>query len=80
MTAASLQKRLHRYKMLIRRATSPSALAALLVAVAAVSMARADFFTSMADLQRLLQVEKDIPRVIDDYVNAEMARLDQLKE
>lgn len=41
--------------------------------------ANADLFTSMADLQRLLQMEKDIPHVIDDYITAENARLDELR-
>ena len=53
---------------------------ALLAALLAVGGARADFFTSMADLQRLLQVEKDIPQVIDQYIAAENARLDELRE
>lgn len=40
----------------------------------------ADLFTSMADLQRLLQIEKDIPKVIDNYIVTENARLDELKK
>lgn len=34
----------------------------------------------MADLQRLLEVEKDIPRVIDNYITSEHARLDELRK
>jgi hypothetical protein len=33
----------------------------------------------MADLQRMLQIEKDIPQVIDNYINNENARLDELR-
>lgn len=41
--------------------------------------ASADFFTSMEDLQKLLQIEKDIPKVIDSYIVSENARLDELR-
>ncbi|CAD5215722.1 unnamed protein product [Bursaphelenchus okinawaensis] len=41
---------------------------------------RADLFTSMADLQRLLQMEKDIPKVIENYIQSENERLDNLKK
>jgi prolyl 4-hydroxylase len=34
----------------------------------------------MADLQRLLEIEKDIPRVIDNYILSENARLDELRK
>lgn len=40
---------------------------------------QADLFTSMADLQRLLQIEKDLPKVVENYITSENARLDELK-
>ncbi|KAI6176956.1 Procollagen-proline 4-dioxygenase [Aphelenchoides bicaudatus] len=43
------------------------------------ALSNADLFTSMADLQRLLQIEKDIPQVIDNYIVTENARLDELR-
>ena len=39
----------------------------------------ADLFTSVADLQRLLQVEKGIPELINSYIESENARLNELK-
>lgn len=42
--------------------------------------ANADLFTSMADLQRLIQMEKDIPTVIDNYISTENVRLDELRK
>uniref|UniRef100_A0A915DK77 Prolyl 4-hydroxylase alpha-subunit N-terminal domain-containing protein n=1 Tax=Ditylenchus dipsaci TaxID=166011 RepID=A0A915DK77_9BILA len=39
----------------------------------------ADLFTSVADLQRLLHAEKDIPELINTYIAQENARLANLK-
>lgn len=39
----------------------------------------ADLFTSVADLQRLLVVEKGIPDIINSYIDSENARLEELK-
>jgi prolyl 4-hydroxylase len=39
----------------------------------------ADLFTSIADLQKLLAVEKNIPELINSYIATENDRLDQLK-
>jgi hypothetical protein len=40
----------------------------------------ADLFTSIADLQKLLAVEKNIPELINSYIATENDRLDELKK
>ncbi|KAI1721472.1 2OG-Fe(II) oxygenase superfamily domain-containing protein [Ditylenchus destructor] len=40
---------------------------------------RGDIFTSIADLQRLLYTEKDIPEIINSYIAAENERLENLR-
>ncbi|KAH7731564.1 Protein PHY-2 [Aphelenchoides avenae] len=47
--------------------------------LALLSSCLADLFTSVADLQRLLHVEKNIPQIIDEYISAERKRLEELK-
>ena len=39
----------------------------------------ADIFTAMADMQRMLGAEKDVTSVIDNYIQEEQSRLDDLK-
>lgn len=39
-----------------------------------------EIFTSIADLQRLLLVEKNIPKLINDYIDTETQRLEELKK
>jgi hypothetical protein len=38
-----------------------------------------DIFTSIADLQRLTDVEKEIPDLINNYINMENQRLENLR-
>ena len=45
-----------------------------------VTVINSEIFTSIADLQRLLAVEKNIPNLINDYIQTETQRLEQLKE
>lgn len=59
--------------------TPPSHLFWVSVAVL-VSGCAADLFTSVADLQRLLHVEKDIPQIINEYISVERKRLEELKK
>lgn len=42
-------------------------------------LAHADLFTAIADLQHMLGAEKDVTTVIDQYIAAEKARLDDLR-
>ncbi|KAK5968530.1 hypothetical protein GCK32_021892 [Trichostrongylus colubriformis] len=39
----------------------------------------ADLFTAIADMQRMLGAEKEVTVVIDQYIEAEQKRLDELK-
>lgn len=39
----------------------------------------ADIFTAIADMQRMLGVEKEVTSVIESYIEAEQRRLDELK-
>ncbi|KHJ93516.1 prolyl 4-Hydroxylase alpha-subunit, region, partial [Oesophagostomum dentatum] len=39
----------------------------------------ADIFTAMADMQRMLGVEKDVTSVIENYIEEEQNRLNDLK-
>ncbi|PIC34569.1 hypothetical protein B9Z55_014182 [Caenorhabditis nigoni] len=43
------------------------------------ALADADLFTAIADLQHMLGAEKDVTTVIDQYIAAERARLDDLR-
>lgn len=45
-----------------------------------VTVINSEIFTSIADLQRLLTVEKNIPDLINNYIQTETKRLEQLKE
>lgn len=38
-----------------------------------------DVFTSMAHMESLLDIEKDIPQLIQNYISNEKARIEQLK-
>ncbi|KAI6214880.1 Procollagen-proline 4-dioxygenase [Aphelenchoides besseyi] len=51
-----------------------------LITTLLISSSNGELFTSMADLQRLLQAEKDIPKVINDYIASENERLNDLKK
>ena len=47
---------------------------------AALSLVAAEIFTSMADMELLLNVEEQVPSVIDKYIEAEQGRLQRLRE
>uniref|UniRef100_A0A1I8AHF3 procollagen-proline 4-dioxygenase n=1 Tax=Steinernema glaseri TaxID=37863 RepID=A0A1I8AHF3_9BILA len=51
----------------------------LLVALVAIG-ARADLFTSVADLQKLLTAEQDIPSIIERYISLEKQRIAELQD
>ncbi|GMS90592.1 hypothetical protein PENTCL1PPCAC_12767, partial [Pristionchus entomophagus] len=53
---------------------------ALLALSAALSLASADLFTSIADMQLLMDSEKYIPTVLDKYIKQEQQRLQELKD
>lgn len=53
-------------------------LLALLAALLA--PASADLFTSIADMQSLLDSEKTIPSILNKYIESERQRLDKLRE
>ncbi|VDL70863.1 unnamed protein product [Nippostrongylus brasiliensis] len=40
---------------------------------------RADLFTAIADMQRMLGAEKEVTAVIEKYIEAEQKRLEELK-
>uniref|UniRef100_A0A8R1I1G2 procollagen-proline 4-dioxygenase n=2 Tax=Caenorhabditis japonica TaxID=281687 RepID=A0A8R1I1G2_CAEJA len=40
----------------------------------------ADLFTSIADMQNLLETERNIPKILDKYIHEEEQRLEQLKK
>lgn len=40
----------------------------------------ADLFTAIADMQHMLGAEKEVNKVIDDYIRVEQQRLEQLKK
>lgn len=40
----------------------------------------ADLFTSIADMQSLLETERNIPKILDKYIHEEEERLVQLKK
>lgn len=53
----------------------------LLLFVAFLTIAHADVFTAMVDLENLLTSESDLTQgVIQDYINAEKSRLDRLQK
>lgn len=39
----------------------------------------AELFTSIADLQRLFHLEQNLPDIIDKYIDAKKAHLEELK-
>lgn len=41
---------------------------------------KCEVFTAMADMESLLQAEKHVTTVIDQYIESEMRRLEKLKE
>ena len=43
------------------------------------SLVSADLFTAIADMQHMLGAEKEVNRVIEEYISVEQQRLDQLK-
>lgn len=51
----------------------------LLTLISFVVFVKADLYTSLADLERLVQTEKDIPNLINDYISYENKRLEKLK-
>ncbi|TKR57848.1 hypothetical protein L596_030494 [Steinernema carpocapsae] len=51
----------------------------LLLALFALGVS-ADLFTSIADLQKLLTAEKDIPNIIEQYINLEKERISELQK
>lgn len=51
----------------------------ILTAVTFISLTNADLFTSIAELQRLIDTEKEIPLIIEQYIKLEEKRLNTLK-
>lgn len=45
-----------------------------------VSSVQGDLFTAIADMQHMLGAEKEVNKVIDEYIQVEHKRLDQLKK
>nr|CAB71299.1 prolyl 4-hydroxylase alpha subunit 1 [Caenorhabditis elegans] len=51
-----------------------------LLVLATIGYAVADLFTSIADMQNLLETERNIPKILDKYIHDEEERLVQLKK
>ena len=51
-----------------------------LLVLALFGYTHADLFTSIADMQNLLETERNIPKLLDKYIHEEEERLVQLKK
>lgn len=57
-----------------------STLVVVITIVILTSLSNCDLFTSIAELERLVDTQKEIPLIIEEYIQLEEKRLNNLKK